>query len=109
MAEQLLKLRVTLKGRPVRAYSFKKECITVGRDPESDVFLDKPTGTLYVSLFATIGSGRYGGVYKVRTAGGEAPLLVGKTFGFASFGQSALTVSGSTVYFGAGALWQVPK
>ncbi|MEP7028136.1 MAG: FHA domain-containing protein, partial [Candidatus Eisenbacteria bacterium] len=42
MAEQLLKLRVTLKGRPVRAYSFKKECVTVGRNPESDVFLDNP-------------------------------------------------------------------
>jgi hypothetical protein len=85
--------------------------VSLGPLPQepSDVFLDKATGTLYVSLFATIGSGRFGGVYKVRTAGGEAPVLVGKTFGIASFGQSPLVVSGSTVYFGAGALWQVPK
>ena len=40
--ERNLRLRVTLKGRPVRAYVFKKDVITVGRNPESDVFLDNP-------------------------------------------------------------------
>jgi hypothetical protein len=40
--ERILKLRVMLKGRPVRAYVFKKDTITVGRNPESDVYLDNP-------------------------------------------------------------------
>ncbi len=42
MAERLLRIRVSLKGRPVRAYAFSKDSITVGRDPGSDVFLDNP-------------------------------------------------------------------
>lgn len=42
MAERLLRIRVSLKGRPVRAFAFAKESITVGRDPGSDVFLDNP-------------------------------------------------------------------
>jgi len=40
--ERILKLRVMLKGRPVRSYVFKKEVITVGRNPESDIYLDNP-------------------------------------------------------------------
>lgn len=42
MSGNLLRIRVTLKGRPVRSYSFNKDVITVGRNPESDVFLDNP-------------------------------------------------------------------
>jgi len=42
MAERLLRIRVSLKGRPVRAFAFAKDSITVGRDPGSDVFLDNP-------------------------------------------------------------------
>jgi FHA domain-containing protein len=42
MAERLLRIRVSLKGRPVRAFAFSKDSITVGRDPGSDVFLDNP-------------------------------------------------------------------
>lgn len=40
--ERILRLRVMLKGRPVRSYVFKKEVITVGRNPESDIYLDNP-------------------------------------------------------------------
>jgi pSer/pThr/pTyr-binding forkhead associated (FHA) protein len=39
---RLLKVRVSLKGRPVRSYRFTKEVITVGRNPDSDIFLDNP-------------------------------------------------------------------
>jgi len=39
---QILRLRVSLKGRPVRSHSFTKDVITFGRDPEADVFLDNP-------------------------------------------------------------------
>ena len=42
MAEKLLKIRVTLKGRPVRAFVFKQACVTIGRNPESDIYLDNP-------------------------------------------------------------------
>jgi hypothetical protein len=38
----VLKLRLALMGRPVRNYTFDKPLITVGRDPESDVFVDNP-------------------------------------------------------------------
>jgi pSer/pThr/pTyr-binding forkhead associated (FHA) protein len=38
----VVKLRLALMGRPVRNYTFDKTQITVGRDPESDVFVDNP-------------------------------------------------------------------
>jgi pSer/pThr/pTyr-binding forkhead associated (FHA) protein len=38
----VLKLRLALMGRPVRNYTFDKPLISVGRDPESDVFVDNP-------------------------------------------------------------------
>jgi pSer/pThr/pTyr-binding forkhead associated (FHA) protein len=37
---RLLRVRVSLKGRPVRSYRFSKELITVGRNPDADVSLD---------------------------------------------------------------------
>lgn len=36
----VIKIRVSLKGRPVGSYSFMKESITVGRDPGADISLD---------------------------------------------------------------------
>jgi len=36
----LLKVRVSLKGRPVRTFTFNKKTVTIGRDPTSDIFLD---------------------------------------------------------------------
>jgi len=38
----VLKLRLALMGRPVRNYTFDKPLISIGRDPESDVFVDNP-------------------------------------------------------------------
>ncbi len=38
----VLKLRLALMGRPVRNYTFDKSMISIGRDPESDVFVDNP-------------------------------------------------------------------
>jgi predicted component of type VI protein secretion system len=31
-----------LKGRPVKSFTFKKEQIKIGRNPDSDIFLDNP-------------------------------------------------------------------
>ncbi len=39
---QLLKLRLSLMGRPVRNYTFDKPMIVVGRDPAADVYVDNP-------------------------------------------------------------------
>jgi len=39
---RLLKVRVSLKGRPVKSYTFNKDTVVVGRTPEADIFLDNP-------------------------------------------------------------------
>ena len=36
----LLKIRLSLKGRPIRSYTFNKKDVSIGRDPGSDIFLD---------------------------------------------------------------------
>ena len=38
----VLKLRLSLMGRPVRSYTFDKPVVSVGRDPGSDIFVDNP-------------------------------------------------------------------
>lgn len=38
----VVKLRLALMGRPVRNYTFDKPVVTVGRDPDSDIFVDNP-------------------------------------------------------------------
>ena len=38
----LVKLRLSLMGRPVRNYTFNKSVISVGRDPGADVYVDNP-------------------------------------------------------------------
>lgn len=38
----LIKLRLSLMGRPVRNYTFTKPVISVGRDPGADVYVDNP-------------------------------------------------------------------
>ena len=40
--DQLLKLRLSLMGRPVRNYTFEKPLIVVGRDPAADIYVDNP-------------------------------------------------------------------
>ncbi len=37
---RILKVRVSLNGRPIKSYSFDQDTITVGRSPECNVFLD---------------------------------------------------------------------
>ncbi len=38
----VLKLRLSLMGRPVRNYTFDKPVISIGRDPGADIFVDNP-------------------------------------------------------------------
>jgi pSer/pThr/pTyr-binding forkhead associated (FHA) protein len=41
-ASMVTKIRLSLNGRPIRSFSFTKDTIAIGRDPEADVFLDNP-------------------------------------------------------------------
>lgn len=36
----LLKVRLSLKGRPIRSFTFNQKDVSIGRDPGSDIFLD---------------------------------------------------------------------
>jgi len=38
----VVKLRLSLMGRPVRNYTFDKPVISIGRDPGADIFVDNP-------------------------------------------------------------------
>jgi predicted component of type VI protein secretion system len=39
---RVLKIRVSLRGRPIKSYVFSNETIKVGRNPDCEVFLDNP-------------------------------------------------------------------
>jgi predicted component of type VI protein secretion system len=39
---QLLKIRLSLKGRPIRTYVFNQDSLLIGRNPEANVHLDNP-------------------------------------------------------------------
>ncbi len=39
---KVLRIRLSLKGRPIQSYAFQQDVITIGRDPEADIFLDNP-------------------------------------------------------------------
>ena len=41
--ENIIRIRLSMNGRPMKSFSFNKDLITVGRDPEADVFLDNPS------------------------------------------------------------------
>jgi len=42
MSQNIIEVRVTLKGRPVKEFRFSESRVTIGRDPSSNVFLDNP-------------------------------------------------------------------
>jgi len=39
----ILRVRISLKGRPINSQSFDQDVITIGRDPDADIFLDNPS------------------------------------------------------------------
>jgi len=41
--ENIIRIRLSMNGRPMKSYSFNKDLITVGRDPDADIFLDNPS------------------------------------------------------------------
>ena len=40
MSVSPLQLHLSLKGRPIRDYTFVRETVSIGRDPQADIFLD---------------------------------------------------------------------
>jgi hypothetical protein len=40
MSVSPLKLHLSLKGRPIRDYTFVRETVSIGRDPQADILLD---------------------------------------------------------------------
>ena len=55
----VLKLRLSLMGRPVRSYTFDKPVVTVGRDPSSDIHVDNPGVSRDHFRFEAIEDGTY--------------------------------------------------
>ena len=41
-SERFLRVRLSLKGRPLKTYVFSKVPVIIGRSPDCDVFLDNP-------------------------------------------------------------------
>jgi predicted component of type VI protein secretion system len=41
--DNIIRIRLSMQGRPLKSFSFNKDVITVGRDPAADVFLDNPS------------------------------------------------------------------
>ena len=56
---QVIKLRLSLMGRPVRNYSFEKPVISVGRDPSADVYVDNPGVSRDHFRLERMGAGEY--------------------------------------------------
>lgn len=40
--KKLLRVRLAIKGRPLRSYTFEKDAVSIGRSPDADIFLDNP-------------------------------------------------------------------
>jgi hypothetical protein len=55
----VLRIRVSLKGRPLKTYTFTKDVVTVGRDPSSDIVLDNTSVSREHVKFEISPSGYY--------------------------------------------------
>ncbi len=38
--KKILRVRLSIKGRPIKSYAFEKDVVTAGRSPDADIFLD---------------------------------------------------------------------
>src|SRR5262245_55666686 len=55
----LMRIRLSLKGRPIKSYAFMQDVITIGRDPEADIFLDNPGISREHARIERLPSGQY--------------------------------------------------
>lgn len=55
----VIRVRLSLKGRPIKTYTFDKEVISVGRDPAADVSLDNPSVSREHLRFERMPNGHY--------------------------------------------------
>ena len=96
MSNKLLKVRVTLKGRPVRAYTFSKDVITVGRDPSSDIFLDNPgVSRTHCKIDFTSS-----GIYRIQDMGSANGIFVNE-----QPVKTHFIINNDVVFIGKFALW----
>lgn len=96
MGEKLLRVRVTLKGRPVRALAFNKDTITVGRDPGSDIYLDNP-GISREHCRIELSSN---GLYRIKDLGSANGVFVNDRPV-----QTHFIINNDVVFLGKFALW----
>jgi len=96
MPPKVLKVRVTLKGRPVRAYSFNQDIVTVGRDPGSDIFLDNPGVSREHCKIDFTSSG----IYRITDVGSANGIFVNDQQVKAHF-----IINNDVVFIGKFALW----
>ena len=96
MPPKVLKVRVTLKGRPVRAYSFNKDIVTIGRDPGSDIFLDNPgVSREHCKIDFTTS-----GVYRIQDVGSANGIFVND-----KQVKTHYIINNDVVFIGKFALW----
>ncbi len=55
----VIRVRLSLKGRPIKTYTFDKEVISVGRDPAADISLDNPSVSREHLRFERMPNGHY--------------------------------------------------
>jgi len=96
MSSKVLKVRVTLKGRPVRALTFNKDSVTIGRDPGADIFLDNP-GISREHCKVELSSS---GVYKISDLGSANGIFVND-----QRVKTHYIINNDVVFVGKFALW----
>ena len=58
--DNIIKIRLSLKGRPLNSYRFNQDVITVGRDANADIFLDNPSISREHVRFERLANGHFG-------------------------------------------------
>jgi len=57
--DNIFRIRLSLSGRPIKSYTFDKTVITVGRDPDADIFVDNPSISRDHLRFERMPNGHY--------------------------------------------------
>ncbi len=57
--ENTIKIRLSLKGRPMKSYRFNQDVITVGRDASADIYLDNPSISREHVRFERLANGHF--------------------------------------------------
>ena len=94
--DNTLKIRLSLKGRPLKSYRFNQDLVTVGRDPGADVFLDNPGISREHACFERLPNGHFG----VRDSGSANGVFLNE-----ERVQAAMVYNNDVVRIGKFSLW----